>query len=719
MHTTNRIFLWIFVTCWSIQISQAADIKVNSMQTLNPFADDGQCTLPEAVEASNNNSASGNSPGECVAGEAHPVIDTIQFSVEILPAVFAVETALQLTESIHIEGQHKDLVTITGIGMDRVIEITGSSGHQFILSDFSVVGGYAPLGVPPVSVGGGMMITLFGATVDITRLRFENNNAEYAGGALAIGYGGTLNNETSISQTEFFNNSSIGSSTQANGNHGGGGAIFIGGYQTVTIKQSTFSENQALSTTAPLPTGDGMGGALWMLSSNSLATSTLEIDSCTFDNNSANGVGGAVSIGGPGFPADQSLVNIKHSTITANTADANQSDTGNAGGGIYSSTSTAVNIFNNVIARNIDLSTNKRTNLTGQFNTFGHNFINGNLGISATFPMGSPNANNDFVTPALATPDLAPLADNGGPTLTRATDTGSPLIDQGKCGNASTDQRDFKNELEPSRIHDDKNVPDFVDGCDIGAFESGTVSQDPTPETQVNLYAVLEDQSLVAFDLDGSLTPADINDNGLLWNDSDDDPLWITNAGTVSLSSADMNDPGVVELLADGTFSYTPPMDEFGDATGSYYVSDRLNGEEVEFGIQVFAVNDAPEFEVDGAQIFGFTELTQFINYEGWAINIHPGADNESAQVLTFDLLYLQGDDSFFDVVPSIDSSTGTLTFDVSDAAEGTVEMMVFLTDNGGTQFGGEDTSTGVPITITRTVGDVIFKNSFELPQSS
>jgi len=715
MVNTYRIFLWVLMVGLFIQPSQASDIIVNSTQTLGAFADDGQCTLPEAIEASNTNTASGTLSGECMAGEPHPTIDNIIFSIEILPAIFAVESALQVNESVHISGPHKDLVTISGIGMDRVMEITGSLGEQFILSDLTITGGYAPAGAPPVSVGGGIMISLSQASVHIERLRFEYNNAEYAGGALAIGYGGSQNNETTIIQTEFFNNSSIGSATQVNGNHGGGGAVYISGYQTVNIKQSTFADNNALSSAAPLPTGDGMGGAIWMLSSTSLATSSLEIDSSTFDGNSANGVGGAISIGGPGFPADYSLVNIKHTTITTNTADANQSDTGDAGGGIFCSASAAINIFNNVIAKNNDLSTSKRNNLSGYFNTYGHNFINGNQGISATFPIGIPNVNNDFVTPAAGAPDLAPLADNGGPTLTRAIDTGSPLIDQGKCGNATFDQRGHKNELDASRIYDDKSVIDFVDGCDIGAFEKGTISQNPVPVTQSNLYTILEDQSLVAFDVDGNQTPADTNDNGLLWNDSDDDVLWVTNAGALNLSSLDMNDPGALELLADGTFTYAPPNDEFGEASGSYLVSDRINSVEVSLGIEVIPVNDAPEFTVEGLQVFNFGTIIQSISDENWAINISPGADNEADQVLTFELIYLQGNDSFFEVPPSIDS-TGALTFEVDQAAEGTVELMVYLTDDGGTEQGGSDTSTGETITINRTISDVIFKNSFESP---
>lgn len=710
----HRFLQLLLMGVLGCQSGLAADIVVNSHQTINPFADDGQCTLPEAVNASNTNQASGLLPGECAAGEIPPQVDTILFDVDILPVVITLESALVLSESVKILGQHKDLVTIGGIGSDRIVEVNGFPGHYFQFSDLTITGGYAPIGVPPVSMGGGMMVSLSSSSLRIERVKFENNNAEYAGGALAIAYGGTQNNTISVVQTEFFNNQSIGSVTQANNNQGGGGAIFIGGYQTVEIEQSTFADNEAGNFSAPLPTGDGMGGAIWMLSSSSLAESTLVIDSSTFDNNAANGVGGALAVGGPGFPADYSLVDIKHSTFIGNTADKNQSDTGQAGGGIYSSATAAINIMNNVIAKNRDFSSDSRANISGYFNTFGHNFINGNNGISADFPMGAPNANNDFVVPAIASPELMPLADNGGPTLTRAIETGSPLVDQGKCGNAYTDQRDFYNADGLTRAHDNPTVPDLVDGCDIGAFETGTDSENTQPNAAQELYSILEDTILTVTDVDGTLTPAIDNDNGLLANDIDSDPLWVTNAGIMTMQSSDMTDPGEINLRADGLFTYTPASDENGFAFQEYTVSDQYNQQTVTFGIDVIPVNDAPEFVVDGATTFGFGDLIQPIEYENWAIDINAGAANETGQTLTFDLVYLQGDDSFFEVVPSIDSSTGTLTFEVADTANGTVEMRVFLTDDGGTENGGVDTSPGADISIGRSLSDVIFENSFE-----
>ncbi|MEW6269336.1 MAG: CSLREA domain-containing protein, partial [Thermodesulfobacteriota bacterium] len=41
-------------------------------------ADDGRCSLREAVTAANTNAPSGHTPGECIAGDPQPVIDVIR-----------------------------------------------------------------------------------------------------------------------------------------------------------------------------------------------------------------------------------------------------------------------------------------------------------------------------------------------------------------------------------------------------------------------------------------------------------------------------------------------------------------------------------------------------------------------------------------------------------------------------------------------------------------
>ena len=60
--------------------ASAATIAVNS--TLDTVADEGFCTLREALLAANTNLKSGGTDGECVAGEADPAVDVIAFAIK-------------------------------------------------------------------------------------------------------------------------------------------------------------------------------------------------------------------------------------------------------------------------------------------------------------------------------------------------------------------------------------------------------------------------------------------------------------------------------------------------------------------------------------------------------------------------------------------------------------------------------------------------------------
>ncbi len=701
--------------------SYSADIWVNALLASNPFQDDGQCTLPEAVLATNTNSASGITVGECAAGESLPEIDQIRFAKEILPATINLESPLEIIESVSILGPHMDLLTISGIGSDRVMVIDNAAVAAFEIKNLTISGGYAGVGIVPDNTGGGMFVSLSSSSLLLERVRFINNNAEYAGGALSIGYGDSNGNVTIINQCEFIDNTSIGSTLLANGNTGGGGAIFIAAFQTVEVKNSTFTGNRAINIPTNSPLADAYGGAIWILSSSSAAVSSLNIESSTFHVNQANGVGGAIAIGGPGFPSDVSLVDIKHSTFTANSADDNSSNTGSAGGGIYTTSSSPVNIFNSIIARNSDNSTNSRPNLSGQFNSIGHNFINGNQGISGDFPFGLPNINDDFVGSAFASPRLEPLDYYGGPTMTRPLLDDSSLIDQGKCGAMLTDQRDYYNEVTLTRAVDNPSVNDFVGACDIGAVELDTTNLNPLPQLNSDSYTILEDQTLTANDPFGTLTPANTSDDGLLANDLDDDPLYVLNAGQINLNSVSMTDPGYINLLVDGTFTYTPPTNEFGTAFNAYHVSDQINQDSLIFSIQVQPVNDAPSFIIPGSTWFNLvTDTPTLFNVPEWAAKMNAGADNESDQQLSFSYTYTQGDDSFFELPPTIDAQTGDLSFQF--AAHITAAQVIFnlyLTDDGGTDNGGVDTSSSQLITINISQPDVIFKDSFEVDNSN
>ena len=97
----------------------ARTITVNS--TADTAADDGVCTLREAIAAANTNTASGAMTGECAAGEASPTVDTIAFAIPpfdgtvktyqiVIPDFGTVEGALQIA-SLEFAGEHNGEVS--------------------------------------------------------------------------------------------------------------------------------------------------------------------------------------------------------------------------------------------------------------------------------------------------------------------------------------------------------------------------------------------------------------------------------------------------------------------------------------------------------------------------------------------------------------------------------------------------------------------------------
>jgi hypothetical protein len=83
----------------------------------------------------------------------------------------------------------------------------------------------------------------------------------------------------------------------------------------------------------------------------------------------------------------------------------------------------------------------------------------------------------------------------------------------------------------------------------------------------------------------------------------------------------------------------------------------------------------------------------------GWATGISPGPANESTQSLLFEIASAQMDK--FASVPGLGVPSGDLSFTLAPDANGVAVLSVTLVDNGGTSYGGEDTSPAHLLTIT------------------
>jgi hypothetical protein len=199
----------------------------------------------------------------------------------------------------------------------------------------------------------------------------------------------------------------------------------------VLLTASTVSGNQAVA---------GDGGGIYANDAAGLTNSTLS-------GNSAGSVGGGIRAGN---------LTLLNDTITDNAAHT-------AGGGIYLAPAGLSSVRNSIIAGNSVDPGGTGPDLSGDFNSDGHNLI-GDGGGSTGFTDGSAIGDRVGKAANPIDPRLGALANNGGPTKTHALLAGSPAIDHGDNTNApATDQRGV------ARPRDGDGKGSQV--VDIGAFE--------------------------------------------------------------------------------------------------------------------------------------------------------------------------------------------------------------------------------------------------------
>ena len=162
-------------------------------------------------------------------------------------------------------------------------------------------------------LGGSIFLDQGTATLDVT---VSASTAEWRGGGLV-----TVGTTLTIEDSDFSQNSAVGSNADPNGNFtGSGGAVWIEG-GSYTISSSVFSENS----------GTGTGGALYTDIKGTINTST-------FDDNEAN-FGGALYLYETG-------INLDNSSFTGNEATS-------TGGAIRAFQSTSSAIANTTFDENI------------------------------------------------------------------------------------------------------------------------------------------------------------------------------------------------------------------------------------------------------------------------------------------------------------------------------------------------------------------------------
>jgi len=123
--TARAPFLAFALLSWAASLSAGVVITVTS--TADTAANDGVCTLSEAITSANTNAASGGAAGECVAGAVS--LDAIQFDITggcAVPCTITPGTALpSITAPVIVDGysQPGASANTLAVGNDAVLKI--------------------------------------------------------------------------------------------------------------------------------------------------------------------------------------------------------------------------------------------------------------------------------------------------------------------------------------------------------------------------------------------------------------------------------------------------------------------------------------------------------------------------------------------------------------------------------------------------------------------
>ncbi|NWG34667.1 MAG: CSLREA domain-containing protein [Chloroflexi bacterium] len=381
MKTILPLLLILVLAGSSFPVHAAGTITVNTLT--DSIADDGQCSLREAVIAANTDTATGG----CAAGSG---ADTIVFDASLpSPATFpltlsganedaAASGDLDLSGTLTIQGTGASQIIIDGNNADRIFDIR--PGATVTISGVTVQHGN-----PGSGAGGGGLIVSGGAPrAKLTLLNsiVTANTAQIGGGIYNVGNGATA----VIQDTLILSNTAQTS----------GGGIANSG--DLTLLNSTLTQNQAR-------TGGGVEHFGF----------SMRLTNATISGNRASDNGGGLYNRG-----DALILNV---TFSGNTA----SGPG-TGGNIFQDTAS-LSIKNSIVAAS-DSDGNCFVN-EGFLISQGNNLDSGN---TCGFNAGGDRVNTD--------PLLGPLQNNGGSTPTHALLAGSPAIDAGNNNGCPTaDQR--------------------------------------------------------------------------------------------------------------------------------------------------------------------------------------------------------------------------------------------------------------------------------------
>ena len=433
-----------------IALSGAAALGFSSLRaatiTVTSIADNGVGSLREALANANNG-------------------DTVVFDSSLSGQLIALTSGqLVVSKSISITGPGGNRLRVqrsTQLGTPYFRILYVGSGNTVTISGLDIEGGHADgdagggifndensiltlndcsVSSNSASAGGGIYSR--NATLTVNDCTFEINSSNSDGGAI-YSSGSFYGNATLTVNNSLLNGNSA--------NSGLGGGILNAGFQsgnaTATVTSSLIMGNSAVLGGGIYNDGDTSGHA------------TVSVSNSTFSINSAyQSSGGGICNDGI---AGEAHVTVKNSTFSWNKAI--------NGGGIYNdgrnlgiATVTIGNTILNVGPAGLGANF---FNNNGTVNSLGYNLSSDN---SSSYLNATGDRNS-------TDPMLAPIAENGGPSVTHALLSGSPAIDAGDPSFAPPPDYDQRGPGYPRVLNN---------RVDIGSFETQptpTPTATPTP----------------------------------------------------------------------------------------------------------------------------------------------------------------------------------------------------------------------------------------------
>lgn len=434
MRLRSFLAIALLAACSGAPPASAATIVVDG--TDDVVADDGVCTLREAVIAANTDTPSGATPGECNAGAGADVIE--------LPAG---------TYAFAIGGAEEDAAATGDLDLTADVVVAGAGVSATIVD-----GLFSPAPDRLFHVLGGVVAEIRDLTLQ--------HGLHVRGCANGCSRGGGIQNLGTLTLRRVTLSQNTASERSLNAN-GAGGGIHNASAATLTLEDCTLIENST----------DERGGGIYN-------EGALVVDRSSFVRNS---VTRGFQIGGGGLADEGTSAVLSNSTFSGNTgvSPANLPSAGAIVGG------PALSLTHCTLTGNRGSSAGANGILGGTV-TFANTILDdGRVSGGALLPACSSVAASslggnvetvgstcglihpsDQVNVAEADLALAPLADNGGPTQTHAIGAASVARDAALDANCTeTDQRGV---LRP----DGDGAPGGV--CDAGAFEFTTTTSTTT-----------------------------------------------------------------------------------------------------------------------------------------------------------------------------------------------------------------------------------------------